>query len=141
MRGFGKNEDECTGKVELSTKKKILAVGEACVVIFWPTPGFKRRTSVISGFSTEVILISAFAVPHCVVMTKIPCLFCCTTGNGTHTQKLNMTVAYQLCVSSLTFNHNGFCRGDLMEKSIRFSFFPQHYVLQFCFCRSCVLTF
>ena len=35
-----KNEGEWTGKVEIRTRKKFLAVGEACVAIFWPTPGF-----------------------------------------------------------------------------------------------------
>ena len=33
-RGFGKNEGEWTGKVEIRTRKKFLAVGEACVAIF-----------------------------------------------------------------------------------------------------------
>ena len=30
-----------------------------------PTPGFKGRTSVSSGFRTERTLISASTVPHC----------------------------------------------------------------------------
>ena len=30
MRGFAKNEGEWTGKVEIKTRKKFLAVGKAC---------------------------------------------------------------------------------------------------------------
>ena len=30
MRGFAKNEGEWTGKVEIKTSKKFLAVGKAC---------------------------------------------------------------------------------------------------------------
>ena len=33
-KGFGKNEDEWTGKVESSTRKLFLIVGEACVAMF-----------------------------------------------------------------------------------------------------------
>ena len=29
-----------TGKVEIGKRKKFLAVGEACVAVFRPTPGF-----------------------------------------------------------------------------------------------------
>ena len=39
-------------------------MGEACVAIFWPSPGIKRRRFVSSGFSTEGTLIFASAVPH-----------------------------------------------------------------------------
>ena len=45
-------------------EEKFMAVGEACVAIFWPIPALNGRTSVSSGFSTEVILTSASAVPH-----------------------------------------------------------------------------
>ena len=31
---LGKNEGECTGKVEIRTRKKLMAVGEACLAIF-----------------------------------------------------------------------------------------------------------
>ena len=58
-----KNENECTGEVEIRTKKKFLAQREACATIFGSTPGFKGRTSVNYGFSTERTLISASAVP------------------------------------------------------------------------------
>ena len=34
------------------------------MAIFWPTPGFKGRTFITSGFSTEGIFISASTVPH-----------------------------------------------------------------------------
>ena len=42
-------------KVEIRIRKEFLAVGEACVAIVWPTLGFKGRTFVSSGFSTEGI--------------------------------------------------------------------------------------
>ena len=45
-------------------RKTFLAVGKACVAIFWPTLGFKRRTFVSLGFTTEKTLISAPTVPH-----------------------------------------------------------------------------
>ena len=35
------------------------------MAILWRTPGFEERNSDSSGFSTEVTLISASAVPHC----------------------------------------------------------------------------
>ena len=60
-----KNEGEWTGKFKTGTRKKFLAVGEACLAIFWPTPGFKGRTSVSSGFSTEGTFIFASAVSYC----------------------------------------------------------------------------
>ena len=34
-------------------ERKVVAVSEAFRAIFWPTPGFQRRTFVSSGFSTE----------------------------------------------------------------------------------------
>ena len=43
-------------KVEITEKKKFLAMGETCMAAFWPTAGFKVRTS---GFSTEGTFISA----------------------------------------------------------------------------------
>ena len=60
-RGFGNNEGEWIGDVYVMTRKKLLAVGEACVAIFWP----KRRASASSGFSTEVTFMSASAVLLC----------------------------------------------------------------------------
>ena len=38
-------------------------MGDSCVAIFWPTPGFKGRTFVSSGFSVEETLISVSTVP------------------------------------------------------------------------------
>ena len=38
---------------EIRTKKKFLAVDEACIVMLGPTPGFKGGTFVSSGFSNE----------------------------------------------------------------------------------------
>ena len=35
------------------------------MAIFWPTPGFKGKTFVSSGFSTEGTLMSAAKLPHC----------------------------------------------------------------------------
>ena len=61
-KGSGRNEGEWTGDVDFRTRKKFLAVGETCVAILLLTPGFKRRTSVSLGFSTEGTLISASAV-------------------------------------------------------------------------------
>ena len=40
----GKNEGEWTWKVEISSRKKSLAINEAGMATFWPTPGFKGRT-------------------------------------------------------------------------------------------------
>ena len=41
-------------------------MGEACVAIFWPTPGFKGRKFVSSGISKlEGTSISTSAVLHC----------------------------------------------------------------------------
>ena len=64
-RIWARNGSEWTRKVEIRTRKKFLAVGKACVAIFWPAPGFKGRTFVHSGFSTKGALISASVVPHC----------------------------------------------------------------------------
>ena len=47
-----------------SERKKFVVVGEACMSIFWPTPGFNGKTFYLSGFLTEKALISASAVPH-----------------------------------------------------------------------------
>ena len=52
--------------VEIRTGKKVLAVGKACMAMFWPTPGVNGKTFFSSGFSTEGILISASAVPTAV---------------------------------------------------------------------------
>ena len=41
------------GKVEIRTGKKFLAVGEAFMAMFWPTPSFKGRTFFSSEVSTE----------------------------------------------------------------------------------------
>ena len=38
-------------------------MGDSCVAIFWPTPGFKGRTFVSSGFSVEETLISSSTIP------------------------------------------------------------------------------
>ena len=44
-KGFEKNNAvEWTGRLEISSWKKSLADGEACMAIFWPAPGFKERT-------------------------------------------------------------------------------------------------
>ena len=51
--------------VEIRTRKKFMAMGEACVATFFPTPGFNGRTVVRFGFSTEGTLVSASAVPQC----------------------------------------------------------------------------
>ena len=50
---------ERSGKVEI--RNKLLVVGEACMA----TLGFKGKTFGTPGFSTDGILISASAVPHC----------------------------------------------------------------------------
>ena len=49
-------------KIEIKARKTFLAVDEACVATFWPIPGFKERTLVSSGFSTEETLISVSGV-------------------------------------------------------------------------------
>ena len=58
------NEGEWTRKVEISSRKKSLAVGEACMAIFSLTPAFKGITSVLLVLNRSS-LISASAVPHC----------------------------------------------------------------------------
>ena len=60
-----RQEIEWTAKVEIGTRKKFLAVGEACEAIFRPIPDFNGRTFVSSRFSTEWISISATALAHC----------------------------------------------------------------------------
>ena len=54
-------DTQWTGKAKIRTRNKFLAVGEACVAIFWPTPGFNGRTFVSSELSAEGTLISASA--------------------------------------------------------------------------------
>ena len=66
-RIWEKNESEWTRKVEIRTGKKFLSVGGVHEAIFWPTPGFKRRTFVSSGFLTDWTLVSVFAVTHWVI--------------------------------------------------------------------------
>ena len=51
-------DQEC----ETGTRKKSLAVSKACVAMFWLPPGFKGRTFVNAGFSTERTSISASTV-------------------------------------------------------------------------------
>ena len=46
--------------VQINTRKKVLAEGEACMAIFYPAPGFKGKAS-----PTEGTLISVSAVLHC----------------------------------------------------------------------------
>ena len=41
---WGKNEDECTRKVEISLRKKSLAVGQACAAILWPKNKITNKT-------------------------------------------------------------------------------------------------
>ena len=53
------NESEWTEKIQIWTRKKFLAEGEACMAIFWPTPGFKARDFDSSEFSAEGTFISA----------------------------------------------------------------------------------
>ena len=50
--------------IRIRKGEKILAVGEACLAIFWPALGLNWRTLNTSGFSKEKTLISASAVPH-----------------------------------------------------------------------------
>ena len=42
-RAFGKNAGKWTRRVEIAGKKS-LAISEACIAIYWLTPGFKGRT-------------------------------------------------------------------------------------------------
>ena len=58
--------------VQIRTRKKFLAAVKACMAIFWPNSGFKGRTFVSSGFSTEGLLISTSAVPHCKMTNQDP---------------------------------------------------------------------
>ena len=43
-RCFGNNAGEWTWRVKISSRMKSMAVGEACLAIFWATPGFKGST-------------------------------------------------------------------------------------------------
>ena len=61
-RGFGKNESEWTGKAEIKTRKKFMALDETHEAIFSLTPDFNGRTSVSSEFSTEGAFIFASAI-------------------------------------------------------------------------------
>ena len=59
-------DDEWTGKVEVtSTGQKLAKVGEASEAIFWPTPGSKVLSALVSQHGHPR---SAFAVPHCQAM-------------------------------------------------------------------------
>ena len=60
-----KNEGEQTGKVDIRRSRKILAVGQACMAISLPTPGFNWRIFVSCGFSTEGTFSSAPGAPQC----------------------------------------------------------------------------
>ena len=60
-KGFGKNEGEWTGSVEIS-KEEIPGSKHSIMAIYWPTPGFKGRTFKLCSHQT---LISASAAPHC----------------------------------------------------------------------------
>ena len=61
---FGKNEDKWTGNVEFWKEKKCLAVDEACMVIIWPTSGFKRRTF-------EHWVLNGWVLYFCVLSTPL----------------------------------------------------------------------
>ena len=58
------NEGDWAGRAEIKTRKKFLAAVKACLVTGILYLLQARRTFVISEFSTEGTLISAFAVPH-----------------------------------------------------------------------------
>ena len=63
---FEKNAGEWTVRVEISSRKKSLKVGEACMAISWPTPGFKERTF-------EFWVLNRWAFNFCVRITPLPC--------------------------------------------------------------------
>ena len=81
-----KNEGEGAWTVEIRTRRKFLAIGEACMAIFSSTPGFKVRTFVCSGFSTERTLIFV-----CVSSTSLPKNLKTTTQKQTNKQKTTTT--------------------------------------------------
>ena len=68
-RGFGKNASEWSRRVEISSRKKSLAEGVACMAIFWPTPGLIGRTFELWVLNTWA-LISASAAPDCELLLK-----------------------------------------------------------------------
>ena len=53
------NEMGWTFKVEIMQRTKFVAVGEACMAIFWPTPGFKGRTFVSSVFKMGALICAS----------------------------------------------------------------------------------
>ena len=62
------------GKVEIRTRKKFLAVGQACVTRAWPTPDFKGEHVYVSDLGSQQkapVLTSATAVPHCGVLGRV----------------------------------------------------------------------
>ena len=61
LKTIRKNEVECTCMIEIR-KVKLLAVGNTCKAIFWPTSGLKMGNFKGSGFSKQRTLILTSAV-------------------------------------------------------------------------------
>ena len=49
---------------KLTRKTKVMAAGEACKALVWPSPGLKERILNRSGFSAEGAVISLSTVPR-----------------------------------------------------------------------------
>ena len=64
-RGIGINEGEWTGKAKIRARKKFLALGEAYLAIFWPTPG----EVVMTGIKWKHFNI--------IFILRYICLWCC----------------------------------------------------------------
>ena len=90
------NEGEWTRQAEIRTRKNFLAVGKACVAVFWSTPGttWKRRScsdARLSSFRSESFIFSlvaaAFWIPNgmCGSRRKKQCCvkYTCVTSNLT----------------------------------------------------------
>ena len=60
----GQTEDERTGKTEIR-KTALLGVGRVCKAVFWPAPGFRKRTFDGTEFSADGTIISASITSHC----------------------------------------------------------------------------
>ena len=54
---------EWTSKVEIRTSKKFQAAGEACVAVFWPTPGLKGKLSRLYVLNRGTLISASALLP------------------------------------------------------------------------------
>ena len=126
-RGFGKNEVERTGKVVVR-QAQFLATGEACKVVFWPTPqnqfGKKEREGqkeknkggggcVVGGHS--LFNCANQAVPKCLINFLKNCF-----NTFLHHMDPRRTVRAEggLVVTSLTFTLTAEAQGSILLNAV-----------------------